>query len=219
MRVIRTIEELSPENFCRPVATLGVFDGVHRGHQHLFGELSEWASSDTPEPAEKVVITFREHPLSVLGRIPPAALTSVDHRLLLLEREGIDTTVVLPFDKELASWSPEQFAQKVLSEGMGCERLLLGFNSGFGRDAAGTESYFADFPQLQLEVRTARPFLLDGVLEGGTDHLLDDPHLLVSTSRGRDPPDRKTSMRFLYRTQTAGRVGRPNNSQRLSGVR
>ncbi len=159
MRVIRSIEELSAESFRSPVVTIGVFDGVHRGHQHLFAELTDWAQQ---VQGERVVITFREHPLTVLGRIPPAALTSVDHRLLFLERAGIDVAVVLPFDRELASWSPERFAQRVLKEGMGCRHFLLGFNSGFGKDAAGTEEYFRAHPDLDLEVRTARPFLLEG---------------------------------------------------------
>ena len=166
MRTYRHIQELSPDCFQTPVATIGVFDGVHRGHQHLLEGLTRWAGE---VGGETVLITFLEHPLSVLGRIPPAALTSLDHRLLLLERTGVDAVVVLPFDLELASWSPERFIEQVLRDGMGCRRLYMGFNSAFGKEAAGTAQYLAARPEIGVEIRSARPYLIDDQPVSSTD--------------------------------------------------
>ena len=95
----------------RKVATIGFFDGVHRGHQQLLQELKKRAEQVGAEP---VVVTFREHPQAVLGSHPPVPVVSLDHRLLLLERAGISSTVVLNFDEELRGLSPEDFVRDVL---------------------------------------------------------------------------------------------------------
>lgn len=157
MRVHRGLESLSADAFREPVASIGVFDGVHRGHRHLIDGLAAWAGE---VGGETVVVTFEEHPLTVLGHIPPAALTSLDHRLILLERAGVDAAVVLQFTRELASWPPERFIEEVFRQRLGCRKLLMGFDSAFGKDAAGDAEYLTARPELGLEVRSARPFLI-----------------------------------------------------------
>ncbi|MGE3164345.1 MAG: riboflavin biosynthesis protein RibF [Planctomycetota bacterium] len=166
MQVYRSLRALDGAPPLQAVATVGVFDGVHLGHQHLLAALRDWAS-EVGRP--RAVVTFDRHPLSVLGRIPPAILTSVEHRLVLLEREGVDLVVVLTFDRELASWSPERFVGEILGEALGCRHLLMGHDSALGSGARGTFEYLRDRPGLDLELRSVPPFRLDGKPVSSTD--------------------------------------------------
>jgi len=161
MRVIRSRHEVGPEDFERPVATIGVFDGVHRGHQHLLTLLGEW--SREIGGGDRVVVTFDRHPLEVLGQRPPVFLTSLDHRLALLARHGATVALVVPFDRELSTWSPERFVEEVFVRTMGARHLLLGFDSRFGAGGQGTAAYLRDIPDLGVEVREADPLVHDGV--------------------------------------------------------
>ncbi len=165
MRIHRDLERLRAGEFRNPYATIGVFDGVHLGHQHLIAELREWAGGG----GECVAITFRDHPLTVLGQIPPAIITSLEHRLVLLERTGLDGAVVLDFDREMAAWPPERFVREVLVERLGSRRLLMGFDSAFGKGAVGTGDYLRARPDLGVEVRSARAFPIDGKTVSSTD--------------------------------------------------
>lgn len=143
----------------RPVATVGVFDGVHRGHQKLIGELCEWSREVGGTPT---VVTFREHPRGVIGLRSPALIQSLGHRLLVLERSGVAAVVVLEFDRELASCPAERFAREFLRDDLGCRHLLMGFDSSFGRGGEGSAKALRELPDLGLEIRESAPLLLDG---------------------------------------------------------
>ena len=163
--MFRDFQDVSPTCFRQPHVTVGFFDGVHRGHLHLFEELREWAAPD----ADAVAVTFDVHPLTVLGRREPAMITSLEHRLVLLERAGLDAVVVLDFDRELASWQAERFARELLVERLGSRHLLMGFDASFGQGAAGTAEYLQRHPEVDMEVRSARPLLLEGQPVSSTD--------------------------------------------------
>ncbi|MEZ6183675.1 MAG: riboflavin biosynthesis protein RibF [Planctomycetota bacterium] len=115
--------------------TVGVFDGVHRGHQRMLEELRRWAAEDPPGDA--VVVTFATHPRAVLGGgAGPPLLTSVEHRVQLLGEHGADGVVVLDFDRDMASWTPREFVERVFVR-LGATRVLVGENHRFGKDRAG----------------------------------------------------------------------------------
>jgi riboflavin kinase/FMN adenylyltransferase len=161
MKVFRSLDAAALPASTRPrAATIGCFDGLHRGHQHLLGELKAWARQTAAAPA---VVTFDPHPLKVLtGRAPPAVL-SLEHRLLLLHRLGIESALVLAFDEALSRWPAEDFVARVLVQGLGARRLLLGFDSSIGYQRKGTFEYLSERAgALGIEVRQGRPFLLDG---------------------------------------------------------
>lgn len=160
MHVFRSRHEADPRRLRDPVTTLGVFDGVHVGHQHLLEQLSAW--SDETGGGDRVVVTFDRHPLEVLGQRPPVFLTSLDHRLELLARHGATAALVLRFDRELAGFAPERFVEEIIVESLGCRRLLLGFDSSFGAGARGDAAYLRGHPELGVEVREATPREVDG---------------------------------------------------------
>lgn len=142
------------------VATIGFFDGVHRGHVRILRELEDWARETGTEAA---VVTFDRHPQAVLGGHPPVPIVSLEHRLLLLEREGVDTTLVLRFEPELAAWSPETFIERVLQGALDARGLLLGFDSAFGKGRRGDWEYLsARRNELGLELRKVDAEYVEG---------------------------------------------------------
>src|SRR6267143_5678992 len=87
------------------VVTIGVFDGVHRGHAMLFDYVVQQAAAIDARPA---IVTFDPHPMEVIAPDrAPCVLTTIDQRLALFEAHGFDVTLVLRFDRELASLEPE----------------------------------------------------------------------------------------------------------------
>jgi len=119
----------------RSVVTVGVFDGVHRGHQVIVSELVRRARA-LEVPA--VAITFDPHPLSVVRpELAPAMLTSVDRRAELLQEVGVDHVVVLNFDRELAERTAEEFVETVLVHGLNVSEVVVGADFRFGHKAAG----------------------------------------------------------------------------------
>jgi riboflavin kinase/FMN adenylyltransferase len=146
--------------FPRAIATLGVFDGVHRGHQAVLAETVRWARE---AGGTSVVITFDRHPEAVLRKILVSSITSLEHRLSLIEKIGIDAAVILHFDQAMADMEPEDFARVVLVERLGVRGVLLGFNSRFGKGARGDAALLEGIgKRLGFEVRTAKPLLVDG---------------------------------------------------------
>ena len=154
---MRRIEGLEGAPALRdPVCAVGVFDGVHRGHRQLLYELHLWASS---VEGDACVVTFSNHPLQVLRGIEVPPILSIENRLLEFERHSIEAAVVLDFAavKDLGA---EQFLQTVLLEGLGCRRLLLGFDSHLGRNReGGPDNLPAMGKALGIEVRIASPVL------------------------------------------------------------
>jgi riboflavin kinase/FMN adenylyltransferase len=124
------------------VVAIGVFDGVHRGHQDLISRAKDVATS---KGISLIAVTFDPHPRGVVGSNPPLALASLDFRLTLLERCGVDATLVLPFTKELASLSPDEFLKKVLVDHLHAKHVVVGDNFKFGFKAAGDTNYLAKF--------------------------------------------------------------------------
>lgn len=163
MIVYRSVEELqssTPDHAGPVVVTTGFLDGLHLGHQGLLDDLKGWATEVEGTPA---VITFARHPQLALSGSGPPVIHSLEHRLLLLKRAGIQACLVLEFTRELASWSPEDFVRHILVEGFGSRRLLLGFDSAIGHRRLGTFPYLsARSDELGLEVRQSEPRILDG---------------------------------------------------------
>ncbi|MGQ9620407.1 MAG: adenylyltransferase/cytidyltransferase family protein, partial [Bacteroidales bacterium] len=122
--------------FINPVVTIGVFDGVHRGHRFVIDTLKERAAEFS---GESVVVTFHPHPRNVLAEDeqPLMLLTGIEEKISLIEKTGIDHLVLINFDKELSLMDAAGFIEKILSGKIGARYLLVGFNHHFGRMAAG----------------------------------------------------------------------------------
>jgi riboflavin kinase/FMN adenylyltransferase len=120
----------------RPVATIGIFDGVHMGHRFILDHLKAQAEA---HGGETVVVTLWPHPRIVLNKeLHEFKLLHTRHeKIREMEGNGIDHLVVVPFDKEIASLTACDFVQKYLVERLGIEVLLLGYDNRFGKDRKG----------------------------------------------------------------------------------
>jgi riboflavin kinase / FMN adenylyltransferase len=138
MQIFHALSEI-PQDFGPTVATIGNFDGVHRGHQWVIGEVISRARA---LHARSLAITFDPHPARVLR--PQTALpliTPLAAKLNLLRSTGVDATLVLPFTSDLSHTSARDFATQVLHEKLGVIELHEGENFRFGYQAeAGVES-------------------------------------------------------------------------------
>ena len=115
--------------------TIGVFDGVHRGHRHLIGRLVREARG---AGALAGVVTFKNHPITVLRPGARALfLTDLDERVRLLKELGVDFVAPIRFDRELASLSSRDFLTR-LYERLRMRRLIVGPDFAMGRDRDGT---------------------------------------------------------------------------------
>ncbi len=123
------------------VVSVGVFDGVHLGHLEILRRNLEAARGLGARPT---VVTFRDHPKQLLLGRAPRTLTSLAHRLELFRRAGIEHAVVLTFDDGLRSIPADEFACGYLAGHLGARRLVLGFDSKFGRDREGTPERVAE---------------------------------------------------------------------------
>lgn len=114
--------------------SIGVFDGVHLGHQAI---LAANVAKARELGACSTVVTFRGHPKRVLLGRGPRTLTSLEHRLELFRRAGIDHTVALRFDEALRQTTAEEFVERILLQALGARAFVLGFDSKFGQDREG----------------------------------------------------------------------------------
>lgn len=137
----------------RRAATVGMFDGVHRGHRHLLDTLRSINLSDRPPLA----VTFPRHPLSLLApEKAPKLITSADDKLTLLHNEGAEVAM-LDFNHRLAAMTAAEF-MTMLRDHYGVGRLLLGFSNRFGSDRNLTfDDYYAIGDRLGIEVTQAGP--------------------------------------------------------------
>lgn len=117
------------------VATIGNFDGVHRGHQAMLARLRELGGEHA---LPSTLLTFEPHPLEYLRpELAPARLSSLRDKLRLLSGAGVDRVVCLRFNRALAELSAEEFVASLLVEGLGVRALLIGDDFRFGRGRQG----------------------------------------------------------------------------------
>jgi riboflavin kinase / FMN adenylyltransferase len=183
-----------PDGFGPCVVTIGVFDGVHRGHAALITRAVE-AADGRGVPC--VVMTFDPHPLVVVAPDhAPAMLATVAHRLDLFAELGVAATLTLPFTHEFADLTPEDFVRTVLVERLRAELVVVGANFTFGRGGAGT---VADMARLG----TADGLDVDAVALVGADAARRGAGDAVSASRIR------TLLAAGEVEQVAALLGRP----------
>lgn len=143
------------------VATIGFFDGVHRGHRYLIDRVVEEAHS---EGLCSVVITFDAHPREVLGSEHlPQLLTTFDEKILLLSHTQVDYCVVLPFTLEMAAMSARLFMEEVLGRQLHVRKLVVGYDHRFGHDRSeGFADYVGYGAEMGIDVERAHAVDFNG---------------------------------------------------------
>ena len=134
MQIWRSLEEV-PSDLGPTAVVIGNFDGVHLGHRHVVNRACEIAADRS---LTVVAVTFDPHPMAVLRpEHAPTTLTSLAVRAELLAEAGAEAVFALPFDRQVASWTPEEFVERVLVDGLHAAVVVVGANFRFGHRAAG----------------------------------------------------------------------------------
>jgi riboflavin kinase / FMN adenylyltransferase len=164
-RVIRP-EDLQPDG-PPAVVTIGVFDGVHAGHQAVISAASEAArSADLPA----VLVTFDRHPLSVTdpGRAP-SLLTTLDEKISLLRQLDIDSILIEPFDRRTAQTAYRDYIDRRLLGSLGMRHLVVGYDFHLGRGReGGSEALSMEGRRRGFAVTIVPPVVIEGTAVSST---------------------------------------------------
>lgn len=198
MKVFHQLADI-PRDFGPTLVSVGNFDGVHCAHAHVLKNIVSRAKA---QGARAVAVTFEPHPVRILR--PDSGLkllTPTPEKLRLLESNGIDAVLLLPFGRDLSLMEPREFAQTILCTGLGAREVHEGFSFHFGHKAAGNVAMLnALGREMGFEVKTYAEMTLRGesvsssqirrlLKEGRVSrarHLLGRPFGILSTpGRGR----------------------------------
>jgi riboflavin kinase / FMN adenylyltransferase len=198
MQVFHKLDDV-PAAYGPTVVSVGNFDGVHRAHAHVLGEI---VSRARDSGARAVAVTFEPHPTRILR--PEAGLkllTPTPEKLRWLEGTGIDAVLLLPFGRDLSLMTPRQFAERILKKKLHAREVHEGFNFRFGNKAAGDVKLLAEFGhEMGFDVKVYPEMTLRGervsssqirklLIEGRVSrarHLLARPFCILGTpGRGR----------------------------------
>lgn len=198
MQVFHKLDDV-PADFGPSLVSVGNFDGVHKAHSHVLGEIVTRARA---VGSKAVAVTFEPHPTRILK--PEAGLkllTPTLEKLRWLEGTGIDAVLLLPFGRDLSLMTPRQFAERILKKKLHAREVHEGFNFRFGHKAAGDVDTLTELGrEMGFEVKVYREMKLRGetvsssqirrLLSAGrvsrARHLLARPFCILGTpGRGR----------------------------------
>lgn len=167
MRVFRDLHHLP--DFRRAVITIGTFDGVHKGHQKLIQRITDVARQIG---GESIIITFHPHPRLVINPDDRSLrlLNTIEEKIHLLERYGVDNVVVVPFSRDFSEQTAEEYIHDFLVRNFKPAHIVIGYDHRFGRNRAGDfsllETYAAEYGY-QLEAISKQ--MLDDIAISSTN--------------------------------------------------
>jgi riboflavin kinase/FMN adenylyltransferase len=172
-RVFRSLDEVPPD-FGPSALTIGNFDGVHAAHRRILRRVREVADERGLTPS---VLTFHPHPTKVVAPArAPRLMTSPEQRCALMRAEGIEQVLILPFDRDVAQLSPQQFVEHVLVGKLGVRVVLVGHDFRFGHKQAGNVQVLGELGrQYGFTTEVLEAIALRGRLVSSTTlrHLID----------------------------------------------
>lgn len=166
MNIIYDLNELK-EPLRNPVLTIGNFDGVHKGHLVLFDKVKARAKAIDGQSA---VMTFEPHPIKVMkpGNGPPL-ITPIKQKLDLISNAGIDVIFCIPFTRQFASISAENFVQDILVDRLGIKEIVVGYDYTFGTKRLGNIGLLQEMgDKLGFKVHVVDPIRLEDSLVSST---------------------------------------------------
>jgi len=144
MKIYKSIDEYNESK--NSVVTIGTFDGIHKGHQKIFNKVIN-ASKQTN--LSSVVLTFFPHPRIILNKYNDIKMIdTLDEKIDLLEKIGIDHLVIHPFDKKFSLLSADQFIKEYLVDKLKLKHIIIGYDHRFGK---GREASVTDLKEYSRE--------------------------------------------------------------------
>lgn len=134
MRVLRDLNSLPA--FKNSVITIGTFDGVHKGHQKLIERINIQAKKND---GESIIITFHPHPRIVINPEDKSLrlLNTIDEKIALLEKYGVDNLVIVPFSRDFSGQTAEDYISHFLVKNFHPKNIVIGYDHKFGKNRTG----------------------------------------------------------------------------------
>jgi len=166
MKIITDLNQLD-QLLRNPVLTIGNFDGVHKGHRALFEKVRARARH---LDGQSVVMTFDPHPIKVMRpESAPPLITPTTQKLELIAQMGMDFILCLPFTREFASISADDFVRDILLGRLGIREMVVGYDYSFGSGREGDISLLRKMgDELGFRVHVVNPITIDGMLVSST---------------------------------------------------
>lgn len=158
MKIFENVNNFKAIN---PAVTIGIFDGVHLGHIQILNRLKSVAAE---MKGETVVVTMWPHPRLVLGKHPEniRLLSSLEEKIRLIELNGIDHLVLLPFTRDFADIPYDEFIKDYLVSGIQARSIVVGYNHHFGKDRkGGFEQLKESAVKFKFSVERLMPVIID----------------------------------------------------------
>ncbi len=132
---MKTYKDIKDIAINRPIVTMGTFDGLHIGHLHVLNQLKALTKEFN---GESVILTFWPHPRRILNSREISLLNTIEEKVELFERSGINHLIILEFTKEMASLTYEAFVKQILVDKIKVQHLVFGYDHRFGKNGEGT---------------------------------------------------------------------------------
>ena len=133
MIIINSLNEV--ESFDKSVVTIGKFDGIHKGHEVLIEKAVDYSKQ---EKLTSIVFTFKNSPISYFSNIITREIITEVEKMNKLESLGVDVTIDIPFNKDMAEISAEDFVKEILVNKLGAKKLIIGHDFAFAKKREGT---------------------------------------------------------------------------------
>jgi riboflavin kinase/FMN adenylyltransferase len=162
MKIFRSLEEV-PADFGPTIVSVGNFDGIHCGHQHVLREMVRRARESR---ASSVVVTFEPHPFRILRPdVTPRLITPLAKKEALLAETGLDALLEVPFTRDFSMTTAEEFARNILASRLHAKEVHEGDNFHFGHNAQGTTASLKELGgQFGFEVRVYPVMMVRGTV-------------------------------------------------------
>jgi riboflavin kinase/FMN adenylyltransferase len=185
MRIFKDLREIGHDK--KTIITLGTFDGLHLGHQRIVQSVLEKSGR---LGCRSFLITFDPHPRKVVpGRNNVSLLSTIDEKIAVLEKLGLDNLFIINFTKEFSQQSPEEFVKKYIVEGIGINEMVIGYDHHFGKGRGGDINVLQELgSKFNFEVSVIPEYSIAGEIVSSTkirDALLEGDVVKAGKMLGR----------------------------------
>jgi riboflavin kinase/FMN adenylyltransferase len=160
--LVKIIRDITKIRIARPVATIGIFDGVHLAHQSIIKKLKEEANAIS---GESLIVTLWPHPRIVLqpDDYELQLINTMEEKIFKLEEIGVENLIILPFNKEFAATSFGTFVKEFLVYKLHIRHLVVGFNHQFGKNREGNFERLKELSEtLGFGLSRVDPYIIEG---------------------------------------------------------
>jgi riboflavin kinase / FMN adenylyltransferase len=173
---LKIFNDISHFQAINPVVTIGIFDGVHLGHVEILNRVKKLAAQ---YGGESIVITLWPHPRFVLqpNDNDLHLLASLDEKIELIEKQGIDKLIILPFSRNLADITYDRFIREYIAGQIRAKHVVVGFNHHFGKDRKGSfESLLSSAREYNIQAERLDQVVIDDlrVSSSGIRHMIEE---------------------------------------------